>query len=78
MPFGNYWRKQAVGVLVAAPRPRAERVAEVEGYAGVDGEPDVLGHLLAAAGNAVPRAAGAVVRSVRAERAQTAHRGHLV
>jgi hypothetical protein len=57
VPFGNYWRKQAVGVLVAAPLPRAERVAEVEGNAGVDGEPDVLGHLLAAAGNAVPRAA---------------------
>ena len=40
--------QEAVGVLVAAPLPRAVGVAEVDLDAGVDGEACVLGHLLAA------------------------------
>src|SRR5450759_4404579 len=45
--LGQVLAEQAVGVLVGAPLPRAVRVAEVDGDAGLDREGEVLGHLLA-------------------------------
>jgi hypothetical protein len=39
--------KETVGVLVAAPLPRRLGVTEIDLHAGRDGEPLMLGHLMA-------------------------------
>jgi hypothetical protein len=45
---GEVLAEQTVRDLVAAPPPGTARIAEVDRDTGVDGEPDVLGHLVAA------------------------------
>jgi hypothetical protein len=45
--LGEVLAEQAVGVLVAAALPGAARVAEIDLDTGVDGELQMLGHLLA-------------------------------
>ena len=56
--LGKVLAEQAVGVLVAAPLPGAVGVAEVDRQAGLDGEPDVFGHLLATVPGQAPAKLG--------------------
>ncbi len=46
LPFGKYWRRRAVGVLVRPALPGASGIAEVHLDAGLDAEPPVRCHLL--------------------------------
>jgi hypothetical protein len=43
--LGQVLAEQAIGVLVGAPLPRAARVTELDLYAGINGELEVLSHL---------------------------------